>query len=151
MLDCHECDSTGMCEKGRIQKPRKGEYHVFNYFLYITYAPLFMAGPIISFNYFISQFKVTPKSINGKATILYAVRWIASVLLMEIMMHLFYVVAIKDTKAWKGYSSLEIFSLGYFNLNFIWIKLLIIWRFFRLWAMTDGIETQENMTACMRY
>ena len=64
-------------------------------------------------------------------------------------MHLFYVVAVKDTKSWTGFSSLEIFTLGYMNLNFIWLKLLIIWRFFRLWALLDGIETQENMLNCM--
>lgn len=90
-----------------------------------------------------------PKTINPRSTIEYGIRWIGIVVLMEIMLHLFYVVAIKDTKAYVGFSSLQIFTLGYFNLNLIWLKLMIIWRFFRLWALTDGIETQENMTKCM--
>jgi D-alanyl-lipoteichoic acid acyltransferase DltB (MBOAT superfamily) len=93
--------------------------------------------------------QTTPKSITRSSTFLYGVRWCGAFVLMEVMMHLFYVVAIKDTKSWKGFSSLQIFTLGYFNLNFIWIKLLIIWRFFRLWALIDGIETQENMITCM--
>ncbi len=29
------------------------------------------------------------------------------------------------------------------------IKLLIPWRFFRLWALTDGIDPPENMIRCM--
>jgi protein-cysteine N-palmitoyltransferase HHAT len=75
---------------------------------------------------------------------------------MEVMIHLFWVVAIKDTKAWKGFSPIQIYSVGYLNLKLIWLKLLIIWRFFRylltetrLWGLADGIETCENMTRCM--
>lgn len=65
------------------------------------------------------------------------------------MIHFVYGVAIKDTKAFLGFSSLQIYVLGYFNLKHIWLKLMIIWRFFRLWAMADGIETTENMTRCI--
>lgn len=36
-----------------------------------------------------------------------------------------------------------------FNLNVIWLKLLIPWRLFRLWALTDGIDPPENMLRCM--
>lgn len=28
-------------------------------------------------------------------------------------------------------------------------QLLVIWRFFRLWALLDGIDTPENMVRCM--
>lgn len=108
-----------------------------------------MAGPIISFNNFMAQMNNPPKSITRKSIFTYTTRLIGAFLLMETMMHLFYVVAIKDSKSWAGFSSLQIFTLGYFNLNFIWLKLLIIWRFFRLWALFDGVETQENMLICM--
>lgn len=82
----------------------------------------FDAGPIIPFNNFITQTYSPAKSITRNGTIKYALRWLSSCLLMEILMHVFYVVAIKDAKAWKGYSSLEIFTLGYYNLVFIWMK-----------------------------
>jgi D-alanyl-lipoteichoic acid acyltransferase DltB (MBOAT superfamily) len=39
--------------------------------------------------------------------------------------------------------------LGFFNLKHIWLKLLIPWRFFRLWALLDGIDPPENMVRCM--
>lgn len=34
-------------------------------------------------------------------------------------------------------------------LKLMWLKFLIIWRFFRLWALLDGIETPENMSRWM--
>lgn len=151
-FDCRDCDNSNqkLCEKSRIQKSRSlQEYNLFNYMTYLMYAPLYMSGPIISFNNFISQMSRSPKSITRRSNIQYAARWIGAFLLMEVMMHLFYVVAFKDTKEWAGFSSLQIFTLGYFNLNFIWLKLLIIWRFFRMWALIDGIDTQENMLTCM--
>lgn len=33
--------------------------------------------------------------------------------------------------------------------NPLMLQLLLPWRFFRLWAMADGIETPENMLRCM--
>lgn len=39
--------------------------------------------------------------------------------------------------------------IGYFNLHIIWLKLLIPWRFFRLWALVDGVDPPENMLRCM--
>jgi D-alanyl-lipoteichoic acid acyltransferase DltB (MBOAT superfamily) len=31
----------------------------------------------------------------------------------------------------------------------IWLKLLLPWRFFRLWALVDGIDPPENMVRCV--
>ncbi|KAJ3321662.1 glycerol transporter [Boothiomyces sp. JEL0866] len=142
---CPDC-SDAPCQKARIIKPT--DYTLFNYLVYMFYAPLYLAGPIISFNDFTNQMKQN-KATNIKNVLLYTARWIAIVLLMEAMMHTLYVVAIKNAKAFKGFSSLEIYCLGYFNLKFIWLKLMIIWRFFRMWAMFDDIETTENMTRCI--
>ncbi|KAI8900829.1 membrane bound O-acyl transferase [Globomyces pollinis-pini] len=152
LFKCTECDpeSERYCESGRIQKGHTvNHYNLFNYYTYLLYAPLYLAGPIISFNNFIYQLRKTPKTLTIRQIALYSLRWVGLFLLMELMMHFLYVVAIKDTKAWKGFGSLEIFTLGYFNLNVIYLKLMVMWRFFRLWAMVDGIETQENMTQCI--
>lgn len=41
-------------------------------------------------------------------------------------------------------------SIGSFViLKWIWIKFLVIWRFFRIWAIFDGVESHENMGRCM--
>jgi len=60
-----------------------------------------------------------------------------------------YVVAIKDRKSWVGDSPAEIAMIGFWNLIVVWLKLLIPWRFFRAWALLDGIDPPENMVRCM--
>ncbi|CAM9986853.1 unnamed protein product, partial [Sphacelaria rigidula] len=34
-------------------------------------------------------------------------------------------------------------------LKLMWLKFLVIWRLFRLWALCDGVEPPENMQRCM--
>jgi protein-cysteine N-palmitoyltransferase HHAT len=125
------------------------DYSYINYLSYVLYAPLFLAGPIICFNDFMHQMRASPSSISWKGTTKYFFRWIAAVLIMEIMMHTLYVVSIKNSKGWIYLKPMETYTLGFFNLKMIWLKLMIIWRFFRLWAMCDGVETVENMGRCM--
>jgi D-alanyl-lipoteichoic acid acyltransferase DltB (MBOAT superfamily) len=79
----------------------------------------------------------------------YGCRFILCCLLTEFILHLVHPVAIKDAKAWGSLSAAELGSLGMINLIVIWLKLLLIWRFFRFWALADGIETQENMLRCV--
>nr|KAJ3418018.1 glycerol transporter [Polyrhizophydium stewartii] len=161
--DCEVCSRSAgeKCPTGRIQAPHKApEYNLFNYLAYLFYAPLFLAGPIITFNDFVAQVHTPPKSVTLRRIAVAAVRWAAFVLLFEVLLHYMYVVAIKDTKAWKGgpgrdgslavrFTSFEMYNLGYWNLTHIWLKLLIIWRFFALWALADRVETVENMARCM--
>jgi len=68
---------------------------------------------------------------------------------MEILLHFTYVVAVSKTKAWDGDTPFQISMLGMFNLNIIWLKLLIPWRLFRFWSLLDGIDPPENMIRCM--
>ena len=39
--------------------------------------------------------------------------------------------------------------MGYWVLNFMWLKFTVIWRFFRLWALAAGCAPPENMTRCV--
>lgn len=65
-------------------------------------------------------------------------------------MHYIYVVAIsKSSPDWSVYTPLQLSMLGFFHLHHIWLKLLIPWRFFRLWALIDGVDPPENMVRCM--
>ena len=69
---------------------------------------------------------------------------------MELILHYIYAVAIsKADPDWSVYSPSQLSMLAYFNLHHIWLKLLIPWRFFRLWALCDGIDPPENMVRCM--
>jgi len=69
---------------------------------------------------------------------------------MELILHYISVVAIsKSNPDWSHYTPFQLSMLGYFNLHIIWLKLLLPWRFFRLWALLDGIDPPENMVRCM--
>jgi D-alanyl-lipoteichoic acid acyltransferase DltB (MBOAT superfamily) len=63
-----------------------------------------------------------PATIQYKSTILYGLRVFGCMLLMEFMMHYFYVVVISKTQSWIGFTAFEISMVGYFNLKFIWLK-----------------------------
>ncbi|SPO24530.1 probable GUP1 - Multimembrane-spanning protein essential for proton symport of glycerol [Ustilago trichophora] len=124
------------------------EYSISNYLLYALYPPLFIAGPIMTFNDFTHQVR-RPCRIEMGTVVRYGLRFIISLMTMELILHFIYVNAIKDAKAWVGASPLELSMIGFWNLIIVWLKLLIPWRFFRLWAMADGVEAPENMVRCM--
>lgn len=127
------------------------DYSFVNYIAYLTYLPLFIAGPIITFNDYIFQSNYQPLTNvkDYKRTAIYFARFMFCVLVMEFLLHFMYVVAVSKTKAWDGDSVFEISMIGFFNLNIIWLKLLIPWRLFRFWSLLDGIDPPENMIRCM--
>lgn len=137
-------------ERARLVAPHPiQDYRFMNYIAYITYTPLFIAGPIITFNDYIYQTQHTLPSINKRQIISYALRLVICILSMELVLHYAYVVAISKRKAWSGDTPFQISMIGLFNLNIIWLKLLIPWRLFRLWALLDEIDTPENMIRCV--
>ncbi|KAF9319830.1 glycerol transporter [Podila horticola] len=136
-------------DKDRVATPALGEDYNYLYYLsYALYAPLYIAGPIMTFNDFISQLRY-PKTIPIKTLLMWVGRLAFSFLTMEFTSHYMHMVAISKTKAWDNDPILQICMIGFFNLVLIWLKLMIIWRFFRLWAMADGIEAPENMIRCV--
>jgi D-alanyl-lipoteichoic acid acyltransferase DltB (MBOAT superfamily) len=48
-----------------------------------------------------------------------------------------------------NFSTYELFAGSFSILKWIWLKFVVIWRFFRFWAIIDGIEPPENMSRCM--
>ncbi|KAJ1765729.1 glycerol transporter [Coemansia sp. RSA 1813] len=137
-------------EKDRIEHSCvAADYSFANYWAYLMYPPLYLTGPIITFNNFIAQMRYPPQGISRKTTAIYGARLVASLLLMELILHTVYCVAISKWGHWDTFSAYEISLFGYMRLSFIWLKLLIIWRFARFWAMADGLETVENMRRCM--
>ncbi|KAJ2599727.1 glycerol transporter [Coemansia sp. RSA 1286] len=137
-------------DKDRIEHSCfKEDYCFVNYWAYILYPPLYLTGPIITFNNFISQMRYPPPSIKLRSTVLYGIRLVAAGLFMELILHTVYAVAISKWAHWDSFSAFEISLMGYMRLTFIWLKLFVIWRFARFWAMADNIDTVENMRRCM--
>ncbi|KAG0254143.1 glycerol transporter [Mortierella polycephala] len=142
-------DKTPQSDKERVALSAFAEDYCFTYYLaYALYAPLYIAGPIITFNDFISQLQY-PKTTPTKTLIMGVSRLGFALLTMEFTSHYMYMVAISKRQAWDNDPILQICMIGLFNLVLIWLKLLIIWRSFRLWALLDGIETPDNMIRCV--
>ncbi|KIO34697.1 hypothetical protein M407DRAFT_210023 [Tulasnella calospora MUT 4182] len=136
-------------EKDRVVLPHAMEdYSFLNYLAYTIYPPLYIAGPIMTFNNFVWQMR-HPVRVPFRDVILYLVRFLVCVMTMELILHYMWVVAMKDTDSWRGLSPAEISMVGFWNLIVVWLKLLIPWRFFRLWALADGMDAPENMVRCM--
>ncbi|RMZ70149.1 glycerol:h+ symporter [Pyrenophora seminiperda CCB06] len=150
-LEKKQLDPSNLSERDRVCIPAQPSDYTFrNYFAYATYSPLYLAGPIITFNDYVSQCRYRPHSITSRRTALYLIRFIVVLLTMEIMIHYMYMVAIFHAKPeWSVYTPSQLSMLGFFNLKHIWLKLLIPWRFFRLWSLLDGIDPPENMVRCM--
>ncbi|KAG0290919.1 glycerol transporter [Linnemannia gamsii] len=142
-------DRAPATDKERVSTPTFAEDYNFTYYLAFTlYAPLYVAGPIMTFNDFISQLRY-PKEVKAKTLRMWFGRLIFCLLTMEFMMHYMHLVAISKRQAWDNNPILQICMIGLFNLVLIWLKLMIIWRFFRFWALVDGIEAPENMIRCV--
>lgn len=121
-----------------------------HYMAYATYSPLYLAGPIITFNDYIYQLRYPSPSITFSRTVLYGVRFLITLLSMELILHFIYAVAIsKSNPDWSHYTPFQLSMLGYHNLHIIWLKLLLPWRFFRLWSLIDQVDPPENMVRCM--
>jgi D-alanyl-lipoteichoic acid acyltransferase DltB (MBOAT superfamily) len=146
-----QLDPSNLSERDRVSTPAKPEDFSFrNYIAYALYSPLYLTGPIITFNDYISQSRYKAPSITKDRTIKYGIRFLVCLLTMEFIQHYIYAVAIFNAKPnWDTYTPFQLSMLGYFNLQIIWLKLLLPWRFFRLWSLVDGIDPPENMVRCM--
>ena len=69
---------------------------------------------------------------------------------MEILLHYFYIFAMNRSQySSLSFNSAELAINVMLTLTLIWLKFLIIWRFFRLWALYDQIYVIENMNRCV--
>ncbi|PON28391.1 hypothetical protein TGAM01_v202884 [Trichoderma gamsii] len=144
-------DPASLSERDRVSIPADiRDFSFRNYLAYALYAPLYIAGPILTFNDYISQAKHRAASIEWPRTIRYGIRFLLVLLSMELILHFDYVGAIsKAAPVWSDYTAAQLSLLSFFNLHIIWLKLLLPWRMFRLWALVDGIDPPENMVRCV--
>jgi D-alanyl-lipoteichoic acid acyltransferase DltB (MBOAT superfamily) len=144
-------DPAQLSERDRVSISADPKDYTFrNYVAYTIYAPTYLTGPIVTFNDYISQSKYRAASIEGPRTIRYGLRFLLVLLAMELVLHFDYVGAIsKADPVWSDYTAAQLSLLSFMNLHIIWLKLLIPWRLFRLWALIDGIDPPENMVRCV--
>lgn len=113
---------------------------------YLLYTPLYIAGPIMTFQSFIRSIRSAKVSINPW---IYALRWLLSFLALELLLQRFPVFAIASSGLIAHLSISEVAVVVYLLLKAMWLKFLLLWRFFRGWALFDGVEAPENMLRCM--
>ncbi|XP_073099286.1 membrane-bound O-acyltransferase gup1 isoform X2 [Elaeis guineensis] len=129
MLRCHFCSSGRTCYHVLQERSMQNDKYSFNmYVCYLTYAPLYIAGPIVSFNAFATQLDAPQKNYSVGQIAWYGLRWILSLLLMETVTHFFYYNAFAISGLWRQLSPFEVFIIGY---------------------GIGGIETPENMPKCI--
>ncbi|KAL4979038.1 MBOAT, membrane-bound O-acyltransferase family-domain-containing protein [Aspergillus desertorum] len=150
-IEKKQLDPAALSERDRVKIPaEQSAFNGRNYLAYILYSPLYLTGPIVTFNDYISQQRYPPQSLTKTRTILYGTRFFLTLLSMELILHFIYAVAISNSHPnWSLYTPAQLSMLAFFNLHIIWLKLLIPWRFFRLWALVDGIDPPENMVRCV--
>ncbi|KDP23321.1 hypothetical protein JCGZ_23154 [Jatropha curcas] len=147
---CRICKSGRTCYQFLQETSAPNDNFSFNIYLsYLVYAPLYIAGPIISFNAYVSQLDMPQKNYAAHDVFWYGLRWILSFFLIELLTHLFHYNAFAISGLWKFLSPVDIFIIGYGVLNFMWLKFYLIWRYFRFWSLICGIETPENMPRCI--
>ncbi|MBA0631319.1 hypothetical protein Godav_000202, partial [Gossypium davidsonii] len=133
------------------------DYSFTTYLSYLVFAPLYIAGPIISFNSFASQLDVPQNHYSIKEVIWYGLRWVFGLCLMELMTHLFYFNAFATSASWKMLSPMDIFIIGYgvrshkFHVVKVFPYLALFSVLFpgMLRMMIAGIEAPENMPKCV--
>lgn len=147
---CSQCSSGKTCYLQLQERGVQNDKFCFTtYLCYLVYAPLYIAGPVISFNAFASQLDTPQKNYSPREVAWYGLRWFFSLSLMELMTHFFYYNAFAISGLWRHLSPMDIFIIGYGVLNFMWLKFFLIWRYFRFWSLVSGIETPENMPRCI--
>ncbi|RYH10483.1 hypothetical protein EON65_39430 [archaeon] len=123
------------------------EYNnVYTYLAYLLYLPLYMAGPIVTYTNFVKCVQSPQQSVNPYTyTIRLAVCWV----LMEVLLTKLPLFAVLSSPLFPHLNVYEIATVCYLLLKLMWLKFLLIWRFFRAWALFDGVYTEENMVRCM--
>jgi D-alanyl-lipoteichoic acid acyltransferase DltB (MBOAT superfamily) len=144
------------------QKLAPSSYSFLMYWSYVFYLPLYLAGPISFYNSWASYIERPQTEWNHWKSAKELIKLVVYYIAFEIFLHYFYVSAIAYNRLWstrysdywKGIgmeplSHLEIFILCCHVCICWWLKFLIIWRTFRIWAILDGVYVPDNMSRCL--
>eukprot|EP00494_Astrolonche_serrata_P031121 UN31390 len=105
----------------RVKTPSlKSDFTFINYFTYVFYVPLYIAGPIIPFNAWMSQVKKPQDVYKFGELITYAIRWLLCLVAMEILLHFLYPWAFSNMRVYDELmlNPVDLFPLLYWQLNF---------------------------------
>ena len=115
------------------------------HFVYVHYVPLYLAGPILPYTSFIQQVRqrvqVQPSTQIWKEVLM----WCFYFLSIEISCHYFYVNFVVKADKLGSMAPPEMFMTLFILLCFMLGKFTVLFRFFRIWSLCDGVEVLENL------
>jgi len=124
-------------------------YTLQSFFVYTSYTPLYIAGPIVSFNNFVTQL-VNPIPGARKEAVKNIIWTTFLVILLDVLMHYSCLYAISVSYAWERFNEpWQVGWVGFWSMQFMYMKYLVIWRYFRTVSLVDGVVPPENMPRCM--
>eukprot|EP00440_Ansanella_granifera_P040178 gb/GFBE01043579.1/.p1 GENE.gb/GFBE01043579.1/~~gb/GFBE01043579.1/.p1 ORF type:complete len:568 (+),score=89.40 gb/GFBE01043579.1/:1-1704(+) len=128
------------------------EYHASPrlYLSYVTYPPLYFAGPFLSYNAYAAQQETAASSNSSRDISGLALGLLGYWAVLEMLQHLFlypgWVGSHAPVETLLAMPAPEIATAMHVMLNFEWMSLLVVWRFNRIIALIDGVDTFENMS-----
>ncbi|RNF09177.1 glycerol uptake protein [Trypanosoma rangeli] len=152
MRDANHGEGTSVtrCYRFRTESschPR--EYNVLSYIAYILYVPLYVAGPMSSFNAFVSYCHHATVAMSRRHMLFYALRALNLYVALVFMLHFVFVNAFRlYPEVFFQLSIGEQAFLLYYSLAFLWLKFSLIWKLNRLTALLDGFDVPEDMRRC---
>jgi D-alanyl-lipoteichoic acid acyltransferase DltB (MBOAT superfamily) len=159
-------------ERQRCELPSEADYGLLPCLAHALYPPLYLAGPIISFQDFAWQLRgpppppaaaadgsasaaAAPTSAAAAAVLRYALRLAADLACLEAVTHFLYFNSLAVHRVGARYAAHglahgapQVGLAAWWVLTFMWLKFATIWRTTRLAALAAGVEAPENMVRC---
>lgn len=149
---CDECRETVQCLKYRMESHGQ-VFSCLSFVSYVFYPPLYLAGPTLSYNAWISQVEKPQQTFSFNRLLTYILRFfLVFAILMWFVHNLYFPTIANNTEnrhILESFKPYELIVVSYLILKWIWLKFTVLWRYFRIWALLDGIESPENMGRCM--
>jgi D-alanyl-lipoteichoic acid acyltransferase DltB (MBOAT superfamily) len=134
------------------------DYGFISYLSYVFYVPLLIAGPVMSYNAFYSY--VTHRPQQEVSLAWYTARVFIYAILLDASLHFFFTNGFNNMRFWKKgenspfgnpqitdqlytFTPAETAATGVLTVVYMYVKFYVIWRFFRMWALWDGVNPPE--------
>ena len=125
---------------------------VWEYLGYMFYPPLYLTGPIMSYNAF-QSYRTWPQKVYSARDLLgYGAFVFGLCGVLEVWNHIIFASLFTTNEMWQwknapglGIGSKEIMAMSFLVLAFMWAKFTVIWGIARFFALLDGVAPPENM------
>ncbi|CAG9572841.1 glycerol_uptake_protein_-_putative [Leishmania major strain Friedlin] len=138
------------CYKYRTEYARDpADYNFLNYAAYVLFPPLYLAGPMSSFNAFVSYMRVPSTSMPLRKMVRYALSILRIYMTEYTLLHFVHIPCLGSYAfVILRMTLLEQAHFLFYMLAYMWLKFSFIWKSSRLFAMLSGIDVPEDMRHC---